>query len=131
MTALTRASGGIAALLAGCCATGAMADDLCGRPFTSVEQIYREVTRAPGVERTVEDGRFTAFLDRRNSTVWTFARRPHPAAPAVVCRALATRAGGAVDLTMNVRCGGPRQDCDALFAEFQRLNERFRQQLRR
>jgi hypothetical protein len=106
-----------AALLA---APDASADELCGRPFTSVQQPYADVARTSGIQAILNNDSYVAFADASAKVVWTFTKAAHPAAPAVVCRR-PVQTGDRIEVQLQARCGGAMPACDALIAEFQAL----------
>jgi hypothetical protein len=53
---------------------------------------------------------------------WSFTPNTHPAYPAVI-RRTPTEVGGAIYLTMQVRCEAAKRACDQLVEDFKKLNE--------
>jgi hypothetical protein len=106
-----------AALLA---ASYASADELCGRSFTSVQQLYADLTRTSGIQAVLNDDSYIAFADPGAKVMWTFTKTSHPAAPAVLCRR-PVQTGDRIEVQLQARRGGAKAACDALIAAFQAL----------
>ncbi len=87
-----------------------------------------EALRAkPGVNMSVQSG-WTVIEDRATLTVWTFTPADHRAHPAAIQRKI-VQEGGNIYVKMNVLCEAAKPDCDALVADFGKLNERVRDDL--
>ena len=72
-------------------------------------------------------GGWTVAEDRKNVIVWSFTPTSHNAHPAGVKRAFVRNDDGSVSVLMSVLCGGPKEACDKLVAEFNQLNDQMRQ----
>ena len=99
---------------------------LCGMTAPTTAELHARLAarlpRLPGNER------FTAYEDAQNMRVWTFTTPAHPAHPAVACRTVVDADGGArVDLQID--CRSTRENCDALYREFEALNARMLREL--
>jgi hypothetical protein len=106
----------------------AIAQQLCGRKFSSNTQILRDVTRDPDAKLLSEDSRIVVLSDERATTLWTFTTKAHPAYPAVI-RRRPREVGGQVVIELESRGPGPRAACDALVAEFRKQNEQMKNSL--
>lgn len=76
---------------------------------------------------------WTLVKDQESENVyslWSFTPEGHPAHPAVVKRT-SFKKDGAVYLEMKVLCGATKESCDTLVREFQELNERIKEDMRR
>src|SRR5947209_439955 len=63
---------------------GARADQLCGRNFDSLSQLYADVrSEADHGWRVIE--RSTHIIMAGNNMIWAFARESQPAFPAAAC----------------------------------------------
>jgi len=93
----------------------ATADQLCGRQFDSLSQLYAdlrsEVNRA---WRVIERSTHVTFVG--DQMVWTFARDSQPAFPAVACLRIA-QVDDSIEAIVQTRCEGARDACDAVAAK--------------
>ena len=105
------------------------AQDLCGRPTAPPSKLFAIFTKQkfPVLNR---DQQFVAFEDRAKSTVWTFTAAGHAAHPSAVCRRMLEQ-GGQIQLEMKIRCDAPEPACKQLLAEFQALNARMIEEMKR
>lgn len=96
--------------------------ELCGMTAATVPELEARIAARllplPGNER------FTAYEDRQNFRVWTFTTSAHDAHPAVACRTATARPEGGSNLAMEISCFSTRENCDALYREFEALNAR-------
>jgi hypothetical protein len=76
-----------------------------------------------------QDG-WTTATDPANQTLWTFTQAGHPAHPAGVRRQIIEQRGS-VAVAMAIRCDGPRPACDQLAQDFERLNAKLAEDMRR
>ncbi len=94
----------------------ASADQLCGRQFDSLSQLYA------GLRGEAETNRGWQILDRAthvtfvgDQKVWTFARDSQPAFPAVACLQIVP-VGDSIQAIVQTRCEGAKEACDAVVA---------------
>jgi hypothetical protein len=106
------------------------AAEICDRTMASPGQLLDTLRNEPGIQLIHEDDLYMAFAEKSHSIVWTFTRPGHPAHPAVVCRRPVEQ-GAAVAIEMRVVCGGPKDACDRLVADFEELNKRMREDFER
>jgi hypothetical protein len=76
-----------------------------------------QAARSPEVFR---DNQYVAYRDAAEIT-WTFTQPENPAHPAVVCRRI-VGPEGSLELETNASCGASQQACDAMMADFAKLN---------
>ena len=106
------------------------AGDMCGRPGGSPKELFERVTKAERLPEISRDRLFVAFQDRTNSIVWTFTLATHPAHPTAVCRR-PVQDGKTISIEMRVACSADEQICRALVREFEALNARTIENLRK
>jgi hypothetical protein len=93
----------------------ASADQLCGRSFDSLSQLYADVrSEADHGWRVIE--RSTHIIMAGNEMIWAFARESQPAFPAVACLQV-VRADDALNAIVQTRCEGAKDACDAVVAK--------------
>jgi hypothetical protein len=100
------------------CAT-AHATDLCGTPPMAPSEKLQQL-QAAKVPETFRDSQYVAFRDAAGIT-WTFTQPANPAHPAVVCRRIVGPQGH-LELETNADCRASQQACDAMMADFAKLN---------
>jgi hypothetical protein len=108
--------------------TRAAPEELCGRPFVSVDQLYAELQHDPSIKPGTSTDKFVALIDDGGKRIWNLVRAPHPAAPALVCRSLVHDHGNIV-VNTTAQCFGPDQACRALMDEYRELDAKARQLL--
>ena len=87
-----------------------------------------EALRAkPGVKTSVQSG-WTVIEDAATLSLWSFPPAGHPAHPAAIQRRV-EQEGSNVVMKMNVLCEAPKAACDALVADFEKLNGNVRRQM--
>jgi hypothetical protein len=93
---------------------GASADQLCGRNFDSLSQLYADVRReADRGWRVIE--RSTHIIMAGNEMIWAFARESQPAFPAVACLQV-IRVDESLSAMVQTRCEGSKDACDVVAA---------------
>jgi hypothetical protein len=94
---------------------GASADQLCGRNFDSLAQLYADVrSDADHGWRVIE--RSTHITMAGNEMIWAFARESQPAFPAVACLRV-IQVDESIGAIVQTRCEGAKDACDALVAK--------------
>src|SRR5215470_18875623 len=95
----------------------ASADQICGRQFDSLSQLYA------GLRGEAETNRGWQVLERSthvtivgDQKVWTFARDSQPAFPAVACLQIVP-AEDSIQAIVQTRCEGAKDACDAVVAK--------------
>jgi hypothetical protein len=92
----------------------ASADQLCGRQFVSLTQLYADLRDEPnGTWQVIERATHITFVGGR--MIWTFARDSQPAFPAAACLQV-VGVGDEIEATIQTRCEGARDACDAVAA---------------
>jgi hypothetical protein len=93
----------------------ASADELCGRHFDSLSQLYVDVrNEADHGWRVIE--RSTHIIMAGNEMIWAFARESQPAFPAVACLRV-IQADESISAIVQTRCEGAKDACDAVVAK--------------
>jgi hypothetical protein len=96
-------------------ATNASADQLCGRNFDSLSQLYADVrSEADHGWRVIE--RSTHIIMAGNEMIWAFARESQPAFPAVACLRV-IHVDESLNAIIETRCYGAIDACDAVVAK--------------
>jgi hypothetical protein len=96
-------------------ADGASADQLCGRHFDSISQLYTDVrSEADHGWRVIE--RSTHVIMAGNEMIWAFARESQPAFPAVACLRV-MQVDDSLGAVVQTRCEGAKDACDAVDAK--------------
>jgi hypothetical protein len=102
--------------------------NLCGETAPTIADLQsRLAARLPGLPG---NERFVAYEDEPNMRVWTFTTSAHAAHPAVACRTV-TDVNGHTNLDLKIDCRSTRENCDALYREFEALNARMLRELER
>src|SRR5215468_7817358 len=92
----------------------ASADQLCGRQFDSLSQLYADVrSQADASWRVIE--RPSHFIFAGGQMIWAFARESQPAFPAVACLQIVRE--DSVEAIVQTRCEGAKDACDAVAAK--------------
>ena len=90
----------------------ASADQLCGRQFDSLSQLYADIrSEADGGWRIIERPSHVIFAG--GQMIWAFARESQPAFPAVACLQIVPR-DESIEAIVQTRCEGARDACDAV-----------------
>ncbi|HMA70311.1 MAG TPA: hypothetical protein VKP67_02285 [Xanthobacteraceae bacterium] len=93
----------------------ARADQLCGRQFDSLSQLFADVrSDANSGWRVIE--RPTHVIFAGDQMIWAFARESQPAFPAVACLQI-IQAEDSIEAVVQTRCEGARDACDAVAAK--------------
>jgi hypothetical protein len=127
MNANRRSSIAIAVLGAVLPATSSAAE-LCGKTVADVPALIAALS-APRDDRVSEDPAYIAVQDKVELTLWTVTKQGNPAHPAVVCRKPFEK-DGAVLINMQATCGGPKEACDKMMAQFTALNEQMKNDIK-
>ena len=92
----------------------ARADQLCGRQFDTLTQLYADLRNEPnGTWQVIERSTHVTFVGGR--MIWTFARDSQPAFPAAACLQV-VGVGDEIEAIIQTRCEGARDACDAVAA---------------
>jgi hypothetical protein len=95
----------------------ARADQLCGRQFDSLSQLYVDLrSEADRGWRVIERSSHVIFAG--GQMIWAFARESQPAFPAVACLRIVPR-DDSIGAIVETRCEGARDACDAVAAKAQ------------
>jgi hypothetical protein len=93
----------------------ANADQLCGRQFDSLSQLYADVrSEVNSGWRVIE--RSTHVIFAGGQMIWAFARDSQPAFPAVACLQI-VQVEDSIEAIVQTRCEGARDACDAVVAK--------------
>ena len=97
------------------------ADQLCGRQFDSLPQLYAGLrSEADRGWRVIERSTHVIFASGQvfagGQMIWAFARESQPAFPAVACLQIVPR-GDSVEAIVQTRCEGAKDACDAVVAK--------------
>lgn len=109
-------------------ATGAAADDLCGRPQEAPGSLFERLSKVEKLPEIHRDKAYVALHDKARNTTWTFRVAGHPAHPSAVCRR-PLQDGDRLRLEMGVSCGAAEVECEKLVNAFEELNQRMIQEL--
>ena len=93
----------------------ASADELCGRQFESLSQLYADLrNEANRGWRVIE--RSTHVILAGDQMIWAFAQDSQPAFPAVACLQIVP-AADSIEAIVQTRCEGAKDACDAVVAK--------------
>ena len=93
----------------------ARADQLCGRQFDTLSQLYADVrSEADGAWRVIERPSHVIFAGGQR--IWAFARDSQPAFPAVACLQI-IQVDDSFEAIVQTRCEGAKDACDAVAAK--------------
>ena len=99
----------------------ASADQLCGRQFDSLSQLYTELRseangggEANSAWRVLERATHVTFV--HGQMVWTFARESQPSFPPAACLQIVPVEDG-IKAIVETRCQGAKDACDAVAAK--------------
>ena len=93
----------------------AHADELCGRQFDSLSQLYADLrSEADRGWRVIE--RATHITLVGGQMIWTFARDSQPSFPAVACLRV-VEVDNQLEANVQTRCEGAKDACDAVVAK--------------
>src|SRR5262252_3837407 len=91
------------------------ADQLCGRQFDTLSQLYAAVrSEADGAWRVIERPSHVIFAGGQR--IWAFARDSQPAFPAVACLQI-IQVDDSFEAIVQTRCEGAKEACDAVAAK--------------
>ena len=93
----------------------ASADQLCGRQFDSLSQLYADLRSETNRGWQVIE-RSTHVIFAGNQMIWAFARDSQPAFPAVACLQI-VQADNSIEAIVQTRCEGAKDACDAVAAK--------------
>ena len=93
----------------------ASADQLCGRQFDSLSQLYADLRSETNRGWQVIE-RSTHVIFAGNQMIWAFARNSQPAFPAVACLQI-VQADNSIEAIVQTRCEGAKDACDAVVAK--------------
>lgn len=116
----------VTALLAAFLSAATYGDDSTDIGYPSTEAALEALHKNPVAQFSVRDGWTTVSVQEgKDMVMWSFTPNSHPAHPAAVKRTM-TQKDGAWYLDVKVLCGGPKDACDKLVAEFNQLNARMK-----
>src|SRR5712671_6020767 len=99
----------------------ASADQLCGRQFDSLSQLFADLrSEANRGWQVLERATHITFVGGQTSVggqmIWTFARESQPAFPAVACLQIVP-VDDSIEAIVQTRCEGAKDACDAVVAK--------------
>jgi hypothetical protein len=100
-----------------------------GIGYATVAAALDAMRAKSGVNASVQSG-WTVIEDRSTASLWSFTPPGYAAHPAAVRRTV-TQQGNDVFIQMDVLCEAAKPACDKFVAEFNELNDRMRDSLRR
>ncbi len=106
--------------------------EICGRRADSLDALLAEIRADPTLELIAANHQYLAFHTAKAGPVlwgWAFTTAAHPAHPAVVCRKFSEAKNRKWYVTMRIRCGASKSDCDRLAADFVELNEQMKKSM--
>ncbi|MGJ5175594.1 hypothetical protein ACQR16_03165 [Bradyrhizobium oligotrophicum] len=112
--------------------TAAAASEDLGRDdlgYPDVAAAMAGLRAKPGVRSSSQSG-WIVFEDSAAQSVWSFPPSNHAAYPTAIRRRIVQQ-GNDIFVKMDVRCEAAKPACDAVVAEFARLNGQVRQNLAR
>ena len=97
------------------------ADQLCGRQFDSLSQLYADLrSEANRGWQVIERSTHVIFAGNQLSAggqmIWAFARDSQPAFPAVACLQIVP-VDDSIEAIVQTRCEGEKEACDAVVAK--------------
>jgi hypothetical protein len=92
----------------------ASADQICGRQFDSLSQLFADLRSEADRWRVIE--RSTHVIFAGGQMIWAFARESQPAFPAVACLQVVPR-DDSIEAIVQTRCEGAKDACDAVAAK--------------
>jgi hypothetical protein len=105
---------------------------MCGFTAKNTRDLLAQVRASKRVtEKELNSPRFEAYVSGDQLTQLVFTKAGEPAHPAVTCRHAYPDKDGAYHLGRNMHCEASREACDQLFLEFQLLDKRTVQEIRR
>jgi len=104
--------------------------EMCGVKAADAASLL-EAIRRDGRFRALDSGseRFELFATEDHHIQWVATRPGEAAFPAVTCRRVYEDNGG-VKMDRRLRCDASREACDALFLEFQALDNSLKAEIR-
>ena len=111
------------------CAQDSAASHSAALGYPSAAAALEGLKKKPGVTISVQGG-WTIAADRSTNTVWSFTPPGHPAHPSVVRRTVVEK-DGSIHVRTNVLCKAAKPTCDKLAADFNQLNNRMRDSIKR
>ena len=91
---------------------------ICGVSASDPAALISQIKALPGIEMHEQIGDYLTFIQVREKRFWTFVQNGHSAAPAVICRTIASRPDGGSTLSMEVSCFADKSACDKLTEDF-------------
>jgi hypothetical protein len=102
---------------------------ISGIGYPSVASALDGLRAKNGVNISVQSG-WTVIEDRSTLSLWSFTPPGHPAHPAAIHRKV-IQEGDNFFMQMNVLCEAAKPACDALVSEFEKLNQRMTEDMKR
>ena len=104
--------------------------EMCGVKAADAASLL-EAVKGDNRFRALDSGsdRFELFATEDHNIQWVATRSGEAAFPAVTCRRVYNENGG-VKMDRHLRCDASREACDALFLEFQALDNALKTEIR-
>jgi hypothetical protein len=100
-----------------------------GREYSTVASALEGLRAKQGASISVQAG-WTVIEDRSTLSLWSFTPPGHPANPAAIHRKV-IQEGDNIFVQMDVTCEAAKPACDALVADFEKLNQQMTEDLKR
>ena len=97
--------------------------------YPTVAAALSDLRLKSGVKATVESG-WTIIEDPSTLSLWSFVPQGHPAYPSAVHRKVVQK-GNELFVSMDILCEAPKPACDVVAADFDKLNNSVRDDLKR
>ena len=99
------------------------------REYPTAAAALEALRSKSGVKISTQNG-WTVIEDKSTLSLWLFTPSGYPAHPAAIHRQV-IQEGGNISIQMDVLCEAPKPACDAMVADFQKLDARVRDDLKR
>ena len=109
----------------------AAAQELCGRPSAPPAELFARLTTQEKFSVVSRDQNYVVLQDPADITIWTFTVAGHAAHPSVVCRRPVQAINRSWTMHMQMRCGAPEPACKQLLRDFEVLNARMIEDIKR
>ncbi|HXT07732.1 MAG TPA: hypothetical protein VN715_12440 [Roseiarcus sp.] len=100
---------------------GALSESPCYTPEVNFTKIILDLLRSKSNKIILDNDKYLSIHDEERGSVWTFTKAGHPANPAYVCRYPVQAADGTWHTQIEAKCGGPKDQCDALIQNFKHM----------
>ena len=106
--------------------TSLLAANSNANTYPSVAKALEKLKKQPSASISQRDGwTIISTLEDGKPVMWFFASEQHAAHPAMIKRSIVEKDGGKETLIVSF-CQAPKQTCDDLAREFNKLNQQFK-----